>query len=138
MLNCWTQGSGYVMKRACLNDVGGILDGMSFTQFCILLAQKGWVNGWYFPFIHEEHMDDPRSEYSNFLTENDFQSNRPLSAVKDGVHSLEEWKLRVRFMAQSCQSASPNPQDYFGWRLMARKLKNRIKRSIGIREPWRM
>ena len=138
MRNCWTPGSGWVMKRECLIDVPGIPEGRVHTNFCIQLALKGWINGFYFPFIRQEHMDDPRSEYTRFRTEEDFQRNPPLSALNDNVQTLEEWKRRVRFMAYGCQSSSPDPRQFVGWRKKLNRAKDRFKRAVGIREPWRL
>jgi len=61
--NCWIEGTGFLMKRECYEDVGPIPRGMGFTTYCVHLAAAGWLNGWYYPFVHQEHMDDPRSPY---------------------------------------------------------------------------
>ena len=138
MRNCWTPGSGYVMKRDCLSDIAAIPDGMSFTQFCIQLELRGWINGFYFPFLHEEHMDDGRSPYFGLQTEEDFQANRPLSAMTMKVESLAEWKRISEYAAYECQSCSPDPRVYVGWRAKLRSAKARISRAFGAREPWRV
>jgi hypothetical protein len=138
MLNCWVQGSGYVMKRAVVEQLGGLQPTESFTEYGIRAVAAGWVNGWRFPFIHEEHMDDPRSPYSEFSTDEDFARNRPLSAVMDDVVSLAEWRNRVRWMARSVQSAPYDPLYYVGWRGKARKVARRLMRTAGWREPWRI
>jgi hypothetical protein len=138
MLNCWVQGSGYVMKRSVIAQLGLLRATESFTDYCVRAAAAGWINGWYFPFIHEEHMDDPRSAYSVFTSDEDFVRNRPLSAIKDDVRSLEEWKNRVHWMARSVQAAPYDPRQYIGWRAKARVSAYRIKRACGWREPWRL
>src|SRR5687768_244136 len=61
MRNCWIEGSGYLMKRACVQKHGLLAADQSFTQYGMALARAGWVHGWYFPFLYQEHMDDPRS-----------------------------------------------------------------------------
>ena len=61
MRNCWVQGSGYVMKREVVAQLGPLRKTEKFTDYCVRAELAGWCNGWYYPFIHEEHMDDPRS-----------------------------------------------------------------------------
>jgi hypothetical protein len=59
--SCWIEGSGFLMKRACIEDVGLLARRKTFSGYCAALAERGWVNGWYFPFLYQEHMGDPRS-----------------------------------------------------------------------------
>ncbi len=138
MRNCWVQGSGYVIKRACREGTGFLQPDESFTNWCIRAALAGWENGWLFPFIHEEHMDDPRSPYCLVTTDEQFVAQRPLSAVNDNVTTVEEWAERVRYMARSAQAATPDPRHYVGWRRVVRRVPQRLSRMLGRREPWRV
>lgn len=138
MVNPWVQGSGYVMKREVFEQLGPLGDEESFSDYGIRSALAGWINGWYFPFIHEEHMDDPRSPHSAFTSQEAFERDRPLSAVNDRVTSLEEWKNRVRFMARSVQMANADPRYHVGWRKALRRVWRRLTRYAGVREPWRV
>jgi GT2 family glycosyltransferase len=138
LANCWVQGSGYVMKREVYKQLGPLGPQESFTDYGIRAALKGWTNGWYLPLIHEEHMDDPRSPYSRFVSEEVFQSNRPLSAINHGVETLAEWKNRARWMARSIQAAPCDPRFYVGWRAQVRRNIVRLKQKAGWREPWRL
>jgi len=135
MRNAWVQGSGYVMRRRCIEVQGPIREKESYTSYCIRAAISGWQHGWYYPFIHEEHMDDPRSPYCEIKSDADFLVNRPLSAVFDNVTSLAQWRARVKYMAQSVQLADPDPMYHTGWRRKIQKVKFRLLRSIGLGEP---
>lgn len=136
MENCWVQGSGYILRRQVVKELGGLKE-ESFSNFCIRAALKGWKNGWYYPFIREEHMDDPRSEFCEIKTDEDFMAQRPLSAINDNVTTVAEWAKRVKYMAKVVQAASPNPLHYHGWRLVARKGFRKVKRLLGVKEEWR-
>lgn len=138
MKNPWVQGSSYVMKRACQAQQGDLQERESFYTYCLRAALAGWQNGWLFPFIHEEHMDDPRSPYCLIRTDEEFMAQQPLSAKNDNVTTVKEWASRVRYMAHQVQVASPNPRAHTGWRRSLTSLKNRVKRLAGIREPWRL
>ncbi len=138
MSNPWVQGSGYVMKRKCLEDNGGKLgENESFPAFCIRAALKGWKNGWAYPFIHEEHMDDPRSPYCLLKSDEDFMAQRPLSAINDNVVTLSDWAKRVRFMAKIVQKASSDPKQHTGWRRRLHNVIRRTKIQLGVEETWR-
>jgi glycosyltransferase involved in cell wall biosynthesis len=137
MENCWVQGSGYVMRRACIDQLGILRENESFPAYCIRAALAGWQNGWYFPFLHEEHMDDPRSPLCAIKTDEEFMAQRPLSAINDNVTTLGEWAARVKYMARAVQEASTDPRNYTGWRKRLRGACRRAKKLVGLGEEWR-
>jgi len=128
MQNCWTGGSGYLMKRRCIEQLGLLPAGQSFPGYCIQLAARGWVNGWYFPFLYQDHMDDPRSEHTNLKTDEDFQRLHPLTAKTFDVKTLEDWLEFNRQDARSLQRAGTDPRQYTGWRAKLRRLAHRRNR----------
>lgn len=135
--SCWVQGSGYVMKRECV-ERQGLLDEPSFTTYCRRLALAGWVNGFYFPFVREDHMDDPRSPNSGLRSDEDLRSFAPIGALTDGVTSVDVWTERVRWNARVIQTAPLDPRWYFGWRRRLRKGWSRVQRALGRRrQAWR-
>jgi glycosyltransferase involved in cell wall biosynthesis len=134
--NCWVGGSGYIMKRKLVNELGPLKDNESFTDYCLRSSLLGWNHGWYFPFIHQEHMDDPRSTHCDIKTEEDFQSRKPLTAINFNIENLEEWKARVKEEAATVQRASPNPKHHTGWCKRMKNIIKRIKKMIGAKEPW--
>ncbi|WP_166260760.1 glycosyltransferase [Marinobacter salicampi] len=129
MQNCWIGGSGYLMKRACIEEAGLINSNLSFTQYGKMLARSGWIHGWYYPFLPHEHMDDPRSDHSLLRTDEDLKKFLPLSAQKSGVKSLVEWQNRLARSARELQSAPIDPKYYFGWRRKLRGIKERLLES---------
>ena len=137
MKNSWVQGSGYVLRRECIDNFGPIAEGESYTSFCIRTALGGWQNGWYFPFIHEEHMDDPRSQFCEIKTDEKFMENRPLSAINDNVTTLAQWAERVKYMAFLVQEANPDPRYHSGWRKKIKGVKSYAQRALGIESKWR-
>lgn len=135
--NFWVQGSSFVMRRECAARRGPLRAGQSFPQYCTALGvQDGWVNGWYFPFVREEHMDDPRSPYTRFRTDADLQARPPLTARLNGVTTVAGWEAQVRRSARSVQAASLDPRDYQGWRIRGRNLRARARRLAGTKAHW--
>lgn len=136
MQNCWVGGSGFLMKRACVEENGLLQPGESLTRYCIRLALAGWINGWYYPFLHQEHMDDPRSVHSCLRTDEDLKKWMPLSAKYNGVTTLDEWRAQLKRSACFLQQTSIDPRHYIGWRKMLRGINRRIKRLFRIKRQW--
>ncbi len=136
MRNHWVQGSGFLLKKAWADRVGGIRDGETFTAYCLRLARAGAVNGWYFPFVPEDHMDDPRSEHSLIRTDQDLLDRLPLSAQYLGVTTVEQWVRQLQHSAEVVQAASLDLREYEGWRSKLRTLERRTRRGLGRPARW--
>jgi glycosyltransferase involved in cell wall biosynthesis len=112
----WVQGSGYLMKRECIDAQGVLSDGQSFTDYCIALAQRGWSNGFHFPFIYEDHMDDPRSPNTMLRSNADMERYLPLSARNSRIDDLSEWEDHIRFGGFLLQYWPPDAEPLGGLR----------------------
>lgn len=110
MLNCWVGGSGYLMKRECVRQGGLLKSGETFPHYSTLVANRGWMNGWYYPFLYQDHMDDPRSPNTMFTTDDAFREHIPLSAKAFGIQNLEQWTEKLKSEAVYLQTADPNPR----------------------------
>jgi hypothetical protein len=127
--NCWVEGSGYLMKRQVIEKIGLIRDGESFTTYCVRAAAAGFINGWYFPFLYQEHMDDPRAPHTEMKTEADFRRLQPLSASTFKVGSIEDWTNKLRQIAKSLQTCSYDPNDYIGRKAWVKQKMCRLMRK---------
>ncbi len=136
MRNCWIEGSGYLMKRQCVDRAGPLRSSEGFTTYCIRLARQGWIHGWHYPFLYQEHFDDPRSKHSLLRNDSDIRHWAPLSAINNGVKSVDEWQTQLRRSARLLQSAPYDPKFYTGWRRQLKRVHDRIKRAFGIRKQW--
>lgn len=134
--NFWVQGSGYVMRRECVERLGPLAAGQSFPQYCISVALAGWTNGWYVPFVIEDHMDDPRSPNTCLHTDADLRDRLPLSARRQGITTLVEWEASIKRSAYESQAAPPDPRYFTGWRLRQRRLGRRLGRLTGKGRAW--
>jgi glycosyltransferase involved in cell wall biosynthesis len=126
--NCWVEGSGYLMKRSVIARAGFIRDNESFTTYCTRAAAAGFINGWYYPFLYQEHMDDPRAPHTEMKTEADFRRLLPLSAQTFKIKSREEWTNKLRQLARNLQTCSYDPKDYLGSKAW---LKQKVCRMLG-------
>lgn len=136
MRNHWVQGSGYLVKRDVVRQVGPIGADDSFTRWCRRAARIGWVNGWYYPFLREDHMDDPRSPNTIYRTDADLMARRPLSALSTGVTTIPEWIEHMRRSARIVQEASLDLRDFEGWRMRRRNVARRLRFVLTGRAPW--
>lgn len=127
MCHPWVEGSGFLLKRRCVDRVGLLRPRESgITGYLIRVALKGWINGWYFPFLWQEHMDDPRAPHTLLKTDADFQKYSPLSAPLSGAETVAQWDQQLRNSAASLQKLPSNPAYYHPWRRSARRLLGRL------------
>lgn len=137
MVNLWVEGSGYLMKRECVDRFGPLQEGQSFTDYCIEIGRAGWINGWVFPFLYQEHMDDPRAEHSGLKSDADLERFLPLSAKRNGVTSVAEWEEQLKRSARLCQEAPIDPNYWAPSRRKLRNIKNRVRRMLtGSKRQW--
>ena len=130
MLNPWVQGSGIMLKRACVEEAGLLpRKDRGFTPYCIRLAAAGWINGWYYPLVPIDHMDDPRSLKTSLHTDADLAEHLPLSARMRGVQTVQQWTQHLRKSARIVQEAPKDPRLYVGVRKKIRRIWTRVKRE---------
>lgn len=134
--NHWVQGSGYLLPRAVVQRQGLIQDNQTFTDYCVAIARQGAVNGWLYPFVREENLDDPRSAQT-LLTDDDALRRRlPLTAQALGITTVQDWAQQEHESAVAVQAASLDLRQYTGWRPRVRNVRKRIRRLIRGRGSW--
>lgn len=113
MCHPWVGGSGFLLKRACVDRVGLISKRESgITGYFLRIARAGWTNGWLFPFLYQEHMDDPRAPHTMIRSDDDLRRHLPLSAKNFGSDSLSKWEAQLRRSAVRIQ-AMPSEVEYY-------------------------
>lgn len=127
----WVEGSGFLMKRACVDKVGLLKEKESgVTGYLGRVARAGWINGWYFPFLWQEHMDDPRAPHTLIKSDADLKKYLPLSAQNFGAETVEAWDAQLRRSAYRLQSLPANPAYYGPLRAAFRRRMIRARRFI--------
>jgi len=126
----WIEGSGFLMKRACLDTRGLLRRGMGFSTYCVQLAAAGWIHGWYFPFLHQEHMDDPRSPF--WAPQPPSRSNHRggRRSADSSAHAQQERVQVIRARAFYVQRASLDSRRHMGWRAQLRRPRFAVARSL--------
>ena len=92
------------MKWRCIAERGLLRERQQFTNYANDLARHDWINGWHYPFIPEEHMDDPRSPDTMLRTDDDLRRRNPLSAWIRHVVTCAPGKRKSREGCPACTS----------------------------------
>lgn len=127
--NCWIEGSGYLLKKKIIDEIGPLRPKETFTTWCVRAAARGYINGWYYPFMYQEHMDDPRAEHTGIKTDEDLLELLPLSAAQNGIRTKDEWIAKLKSSAARLQEYSLDPYDFIG---LKPKLKRRFLKLLGV------
>jgi glycosyltransferase involved in cell wall biosynthesis len=136
LCNLWVQGSGYLLRRSSVEQHGPLRENESFTRYCIRLAGGGAINGFYYPLVREDHMDDPRSPHTLIRSDADLLERMPLSARANGVRTVADWTAQLQQSAVVLQSASMDPRSYSGWRRRWSSLRRRARSVAGRPARW--
>lgn len=131
----WVCGTGFIMKRSCFDHVKlGSTESVDagLTSYFIKLSLAGYVNGWPYPLILQEHMDDPLSPHCLY---SDDESLRALADVTVALRSRrirdmhERLELRRRII-ENLHFGPPDGAAYIGLRGRLRRVWPGIDRFM--------
>jgi len=125
----WTCGSGFILKRNTFLKCGLWPQGsyVGTTGYFLKIALAGYINGWYYPLILQEHMDDPSSIHS-LLHQSEFNK-----AYEDSYGynyaDIKEMKKYMEVREKIIHNLMNDPYDpryYVGWRKKLRRVLSRF------------
>ena len=125
----WTCGTGLLIKKTTYNEIGP-LRGDSTTHYWMEMARRGYVNGFYYPLIHQVHMDDPKSKYTRLKDEKSYQLAKrdTFNINRHGQASLtDRWQRRQQVLDNLLDDPW-DPSYYAGWRGRIRRWKRGMRR----------
>jgi glycosyltransferase involved in cell wall biosynthesis len=130
----WTCGTGLLVKRETYQQFGPIQD-RTTTRYWLELALKGYINGFYYPLVLQEHMDDLRSAHCLTKDEEGLQEYGEITVeLKDNrITSLRGRENRRRYILKNLNSGSWRPGPYVGWR---GRLRGRVERACQRISLW--
>ncbi|MBW8016063.1 MAG: glycosyltransferase [Planctomycetes bacterium] len=129
----WVAGSTFLMKRSTFESVGSMV-GKATTKYAIRVALAGYINGFYFPLIFQEHMDDPRSEHCKIADDEGIRKHRDVTFVlrEHNITSMEDrWRRRQQII-NNLNSGPWQAKAYMGWR---GKIRRGVQKIRNIRMP---
>lgn len=128
----WIDGSALLVKRAVYEKFAPCGDTEYLSGFWLRLARAGYVNGFYYPLIYQEHMDDPKSRYTRLKDEANYQEARKETyGLK--LHKLDTLDERWRFREKVLRNLLDDPWDpkyYTGWRRCLQRMRIRLKKVL--------
>ena len=113
----WTCGTGFLIKRSAYERFGPMV-GPGTTKYWLNMASAGLINGFYYPLVLQEHMDDPKSRHSSLKDEESYQAAKAVTVNinRHGQHTLaDRWQWRQRVLDELLDG--PYEAKYYaGWR----------------------
>jgi hypothetical protein len=119
----WTCGTGFLIKRSVYQELGPI-NGDATTDYWVRMAQRDYINGFYYPLVFQEHMDDPKSQYCQLKDQAAIQAAKGVTVTLEhpkvqDINGLHWWREEV------LSTLLDEPWDvryYIGWRDRLRRL----------------
>jgi GT2 family glycosyltransferase len=130
----WVCGSAFIMKRRSFQKYGLWKKGRNIasTYYFLKMALAGEINGWYYPLILQEHMDDPKSKHSLIKTEKGIQKMQELtfSLRTEGINDMESRMARREFILKNLFYDPWEARHYSGLRVKFRRGVKKIRQII--------
>lgn len=127
----WTCGTGLLIKRETYKKFGPIQNNAT-TRYWLNMALAGYINGFYYPLIYQEHMDDPKSKYCRIKDKESFDSavsttvGLQAGRYNDPIGRLQ-WREEI---VRNLLYAPYDPRYYVGWWSKLRRLKSWMRKFI--------
>ena len=132
----WVCGSGFIMKKKTFLKYGQWKKGsdVGTTYYFLNMALAGEINGWYYPLVLQEHMDDPRSKHS-LVTDNESLRKMYDVTFTLRVHKIlnieSRWSRRP-LVLRNLNSEPWKAKYYVGWRGKLWRIKHRIREKLRL------
>jgi glycosyltransferase involved in cell wall biosynthesis len=126
----WTCGTGLLIKRDTFLKFGAIRTGGT-TSYWLKMALAGYINGFYYPLIYQEHMDDIRSKYSRVKSMSFQEAYRYTPAVQAGqIRNLRQYNQFHQEIVENILTDPYDPKYYVGWQAKLRRILNRARKMV--------
>jgi glycosyltransferase involved in cell wall biosynthesis len=124
----WTCGTGLLIKRETFKRMGPIQNEAT-TKYWLNMAKEGYINGFYYPLIYQEHMDDPRSSYCRITDEKTYRKAAEVTfGLQAGRYHNNEGRMKWREeIVRNLLDDPFDPRYYVGWWAKVRRLKSRMR-----------
>jgi glycosyltransferase involved in cell wall biosynthesis len=123
-------GTGFLTKRADYSRFGPIDPRYLLSDYWVRLAAQGRVNGWYFPLVLQEHMDDPRSAHCS-LPETFEGAGRSWMIREKGFRDRAEYEDWIRADAKAILAAPTHLTPVARLRELKARLTRGARRTLG-------
>jgi len=130
----WVAGSGFLMKRKTFLEQGPWKTGdrVGTTYYFMNMAKAGYINGWYYPLVYQDHMDDPKSKHCRIKDAEVFDAYKN-STYGFKTSQYSDLSGRIRRNEEILGNLLDDPFEvsyYAPWRKKLRKLMHYFRRSV--------
>jgi len=126
----WVCGSGFIMKKSSFQRQGPWKKGydVATTYYFLNMALAGEINGWYYPLVLQEHMDDPKSKHSLIKNDQSIQKMHDVtfSLRTERIYNLKRRWDRREFVLRNLFYDPWEAKYYVGWRKKLRRGADRL------------
>jgi glycosyltransferase involved in cell wall biosynthesis len=123
----WTCGTGILLKRDTVRKFGPIA-GKGTTQYWLKIALAGYINGYYYPFICQEHMDDLKSKYCMLRDDDSIRKYHDVTVVlrEHSIKTMKDRWDRRKYVLYNLMCEPCDAKYYVGWRGKIRRARRKI------------
>jgi len=127
----WTCGTGFLFKRSVFEKFGPI-DRKYTTNYWLKIAAGGYINGFYYPLILQEHMDDPKSGHCLIKNDESIQNMKDVTVVlrEYNINSMKQRWVRRKLVLENLNNDPWEAAFYAGWRVMFRRGAKKLARKF--------
>jgi len=126
----WTNGGVGLIKLKTLREAGPFTSAAS--SYWVKVALRGYVNGYYYPLIHAEHMDYPWSKHFPFSDRFEEWLQTSSGAKHHGLRSLEDAKAWHQVVMQVVLDGPWEAKYYSGWRRILKQGLQKIRNTLKL------
>lgn len=128
----WVDGSALLVKKKDFLKFGPCKEEEYLTKFWLRMALKGYINGFYYPLIYQDHMDDPDSKYTLLKDEKSFSEAKKITyGLKH--HKLKSLDDNIKFKQKILHDLLDGPwkaKHYVGWRRKVTRIKEILSNCL--------
>jgi len=134
----WTGGGAGLVKRETVQEFEPLRTGNTPVLWKAM-ARKGYINGFYFPLIHVEHMDDPKSKHCLLKDDESLARLKEVTCVlrNNNITTMKERWARREMVLNNLLDDPWDIKYYVGWRKKLRGVKRRVDNLIWRVRSWR-
>lgn len=126
----WTGGGAGLVKLKTVREFDPI-QWQSTTKYWIKIASAGYINGYYFPLIYVEHMDDLFSKHSRFNRMSFDEAFKYKPSYQEGrITNQKQLEWGRKIYLENLLTGPYDPKYYMGWRAKLKGIKFRINRFL--------
>ncbi|MBW8041257.1 MAG: glycosyltransferase family 2 protein [Planctomycetes bacterium] len=121
----WTGGAGGLVKLKAVRECG-MLQSNATPDYWKRMALKGYVNGFYYPLVYVEHMDDLWSEHYAFSGRLQEGVQMSVTYSNRRIRTLEDAKAWHQVVVNNALDDPWEVKYYVGWRKKLRNVRKRL------------